>query len=157
MAGLNVLWPEPHFAMLETLAGRGINAGRIAAELNEEFLTSYTRNAVIGKIRRSGVIWNTTYRFRGLTSEKRVTKMQKPWKVPAIKPPRPVTEAACAGIVPKAIRCVDLEPGHCRWPYGDAIITFCGHERLPGQPYCIDHQHLSRGYGTRSEREANRV
>ena len=164
MAGPNVLWPPDHADLLTILAARGGSAGEIAAELNDELGTNHSRNAIIGKIGRLKCPWNTSRQFAGYSTPKlprkpraRAVTADKPWKLPPVKPPRAVTVLACAGIVPKGIRCVDLEPGHCRWPYGEADITFCGHERLPGQPYCQPHLHLSRGDGTRSEREAVRV
>ena len=39
-----------------------------------------------------------------------------------------------------------LEPGDCRWPFGDPRqegFHFCGAEQAPGRPYCIAHWSLS--------------
>ena len=166
MAGPNVLWPEPQALRLAKLAADGLSASNIAAELNAEFGTSHSRNAVIGKIGRLKVPWNTTRVFMGNPGyvpvvakprRKRAVAMPKEWSAPKLRPARAVTEAVCASITPKHIRCVDLEPAHCRWPYGDRDITFCGHERLADHSYCESHWHLSRGDGTPSERAANRV
>ena len=34
----------------------------------------------------------------------------------------------------------DLEPHHCRWPYGDSPdVMFCGNPKEPGCPYCRNH------------------
>lgn len=164
MAGPNVLWPDHHADLLRILAAKGGSASEIASELNGEFGTHHSRNAVIGKIRRLKVPWNTSRQFASYSAPKlprkpkaRAVTLPKPWKAPAIKPPRALTALVCAGVVPKGIRCVDLEPRHCRWPYGEAVLTFCGHERTENQTYCLAHWQLSRGEGTRSEREANRV
>lgn len=161
MAGPNVLWPPEHADLLKILAARGGSAAEIAAELNAELDTDHSRNAVIGKINRLKCPWNTSWQFTGYSTPKlrrkprvRAVTLPKSWKTPPIKPPRAVTVLACADIVPKGIRCVDLEDGHCRWPYGEAVLTFCGHERVKDEPYCLPHLHLSRGEGTRSEREA---
>jgi len=40
----------------------------------------------------------------------------------------------------------ELEPHHCRWPYGDpraADFTFCGRARHPLRPYCAEHLRLA--------------
>lgn len=161
----NVGWPELHEQALLPLIESGLPASKIADAINLMFRTKYSRNAIVGKASRLGMPCKGKHfpaakRDDGVAPKKpraRAVTADKPWRLPPVKPPRAVTVLACARIVPKGIACVDLEPGHCRWPYGEADITFCGHERLPGQPYCQPHLHLSRGDGTRSEREAVRV
>ena len=164
MAGPNIPWPDDQCHTLRALAAAGGSASEIAEQLNEECGTRHSRNAVIGKIARMRIPWNTSYVFHGNATANRPRKPRvaivtepKAWKMPRIKPPRSVTEASCASLAPLHIRCVDLEPPHCRWPYGDRDITYCGHERLADHSYCESHWCLSRGDGTRSEREANRV
>ncbi len=43
--------------------------------------------------------------------------------------------------VPEAERVslLDLEPQHCRWPYGDGPFTFCGKNKVSGKSYCEFH------------------
>jgi hypothetical protein len=59
----------------------------------------------------------------------------------------------CVEIEPLKIALVDLEPHHCRYPYGGwqpyqgtSPITFCGHpKRGDGSSYCAAHAELVRG------------
>lgn len=39
----------------------------------------------------------------------------------------------------------------CKWPYGEDVshMTFCGHTRQPGEPYCTEHARLA--YTPRSD------
>lgn len=61
----------------------------------------------------------------------------------------PVEEARlrCVELVPRRLELLALQPGDCRYPYGDGeeeAITFCGHPRRQGSSYCTPHFHLSR-------------
>jgi GcrA cell cycle regulator len=160
MAGLNILWPEPHFALMSDLVSLGLSSSRIATQLNERFGTSYTRCSVIGKAKRNGLSTMGLPLRKGEKRAPRVPRppavraVPKPWREPRPYVTKAAIEAACAAIVPLGIRCEELEPPHCRWPYGDGPIVFCGHPRRPGHPYCESHWHLSRSEGTKSEREA---
>jgi GcrA cell cycle regulator len=42
-------------------------------------------------------------------------------------------------IIPLHLTIMDLTDETCRWPYGDAEITFCGHLPVHGRPYCLSH------------------
>src|SRR6266566_1647112 len=46
------LWPPEHVEALRALAGPHKRAREIAAELNKQFGTHYSKNAIIGKINR---------------------------------------------------------------------------------------------------------
>lgn len=60
----------------------------------------------------------------------------------------------CVEIVPRGLTIIDLEPGDCRYPYGDEAITFCGHpsysytregsEVKITSSYCRPHYELTR-------------
>jgi len=71
------------------------------------------------------------------------------------------TPLRCAEVQPLHLSLLDLKHDSCRWPYGgfpsNAPITFCGHWCAKGFSYCLDHDRLSRGVGTTSERAAHRV
>jgi GcrA cell cycle regulator len=163
MALTNMGWPAEHQVALIKLVESGLSGAEVAGELNRVFGTSYSRNAAIGKAVRLKMSLQGKPKGDSTRFPKReagtvlAVVTAKPYRVPRPVRARELTEAACAAIVPLHIRCVELEPPHCRWPYGEADITFCGHERLPDHPYCLDHWHLSRSEGTRSEREAHRV
>jgi hypothetical protein len=67
----------------------------------------------------------------------------------------------CVEIEPLNLSIMDLTENTCRWPAGgypdDTPITFCGHWCPKEVPYCFDHQRLSIGIGTPSERSAHRL
>ena len=46
---------------------------------------------------------------------------------------------------------IALPHNGCKWPYGEdpAHMTFCGHTRRPGEPYCTEHARLA--YTPRSD------
>jgi GcrA cell cycle regulator len=62
----------------------------------------------------------------------------------------------CVEIEPRNILLVDLEPGDCRYPYGDGPFTFCGHPAHEGS-YCLPHFALSSSPGSPRERAATKV
>lgn len=37
------------------------------------------------------------------------------------------------------VHLLDLEPHHCRWPYGDGPYMFCGKTKVSGKSYCEFH------------------
>ena len=152
------MWAAEHDKMRKQLTDAGASAAEIAAQLNATFNTNYSRNAVIGRCQRRGQPTRGSpvrkdYAARRAAGPAPAPTPRKP--PPRIIQPRAVIEAACAGIVPLGIRCEDLEPPHCRWPYGDGPIVFCGHGRLDDAPYCPAHWQLSVGTGTTSERRAS--
>jgi GcrA cell cycle regulator len=160
MALTNMGWPAEHVTAFLAMLAPGVSADMIAKKLNKLFGTSYSRNAIVGKAARMNVktegrpVRHNPNPAGYLSKAPTPIVTAKPYRVPRPLRPREATEAACAAIVPKHIRCVELEPPHCRWPYGDGDITFCGHERLADRPYCEDHWDLSRSHGTVSERRA---
>jgi GcrA cell cycle regulator len=130
-------WTAPHDAALRAhFAGR-MSFSRIAAAINGEFHTGYSRNAVVGRAKRIGL--------RGEPKPVRVKPrpVPKPVHTPA---PAPVTLSAaaialrCAEIAPRHIALTDLAPADCRYPYGEAVpFTFCGHPKLADSSYCAPH------------------
>jgi GcrA cell cycle regulator len=169
MALTNMGWPAEHVAAFLTMLAPGVSAAMIARQLNKLFGTSYSRNAIVGKAARMNVktegrpVRNNPnpagYRKAAPAPAQIVTA--KPYRVPRVRPPREIIEAACAAIVPRMIRCEDLSDATCRWPYdsgkGTPSYLFCGHGKPAERSYCGPHEQLSIGCGTRSEREANRV
>jgi GcrA cell cycle regulator len=60
----------------------------------------------------------------------------------------------CDEVKPLNVTLLELEPHQCKWPVSGerANTRFCGHLRLEASSYCLDHQALSIGRGTPSER-----
>jgi GcrA cell cycle regulator len=135
-------WTSEHDAMLRKLREDGFSSTQIGIAVNVEFHTFYTRNAVIGRCHRLG-----------LTKQKnppgppkprvRTTPFREPG-MPVNKPP----ELRCVEANPRNIPLLDLEPGQCRWPYGDGPFTFCGYPALTDLSYCGAHTRLSMRRGT---------
>jgi len=147
-----VAWTEDRIADLTRLYSEGYSCSQIAHEIG-----GTTRNAVIGKI----------HRLRLPTPENKIRRAaprapREP-KEPRLHTPRvriiaangnsnalrvvQVTETAqrklrCVEIEPRNLSLLDLGPGECRYPYGDASITFCGHPAVAGSSYCRPHHDL---------------
>ncbi len=160
MAG-GVQWSDDHCAELTRLVASGMVYREIAATLNKTFGAShYTKSAVAGKVQR-------------LDLPRPVRAKRPPYvRKPKIKsPPRPRVfrevmrivsanisggmrivravetdqpELRCVEIEPRHRSLIDLEPGGCRYPYGDGPFTFCGHPKQDGSSYCTPHFHLCR-------------
>ncbi|CAN7424626.1 hypothetical protein LJR220_003822 [Bradyrhizobium sp. LjRoot220] len=156
-------WPPEHSGALRELFALHLSFARIAAAINRKFSTAYTRNAVLGRAKRMGLVGTDRSESQpALNRSGRIhlveqTSPRFPWPVPPFKGTKPV-ELRCVEIDPLHLSIAELERGNCRYPYGGdeegETITFCGHPRRPGSSYCTAHFHLSRGPGTPSERAA---
>jgi GcrA cell cycle regulator len=163
-------WASGHSDALRKFIALRLSCSEAAAAINRKFGTSYTRNAVLSRARRMGLMpprppelspgaTPTLNRLGGV----RPAEPRIPW----LFRPMPVFERTeteqlrCVEIEPRHLSVVDLELGDCRYPYGGdeegEAITFCGHPRRPGSSYCTPHFHLSRGPGAASERTADIV
>ena len=123
------------------------SASQVAAMLNSEFGTSYTRNAVIGKACRDG------YRKHGPPSLPKAIKAPLP-RVRLPKQHNPLTAAELERL-PRVIIAKDAWlplPGSkpiglmaltrktCRWPIdGFKEQHFCGQHVIETGVYCVDH------------------
>lgn len=99
------------------------SAAVIAACMRDEGY-DITRNSIIGKAKRLGLT------------------------LPFVHPPRKPTAIKPAAVSPAGpplnLSLNDLEPHHCRWPYGDGPFVFCGHPKDEGS-YCAYHARQARG------------
>jgi GcrA cell cycle regulator len=135
-------WKLEHDQALARYISEGKSASQIAAALNSEFETTYSRNSVIGRAHRIG----TFTPGEPVKSDKPRKRSPRPRLVVSnpVPPPRAVTEAACGELQPLGIRIEELDSLHCRWPYGDGVpYTFCGHLPMIGSRYCLAHFQLS--------------
>jgi GcrA cell cycle regulator len=149
-------WHDDHCAELTQLLATGMIYREIAASLNFKFGTSFSKNAIVGKVQRLGL-----------------TAPEKPKAPPYVRKPKArraerevvrivsansnsnamrvvrsvVLEQAklrCVEIVPRDLSLVELEPGDCRYAYGDGPFTFCGHPAQAGSSYCVPHTALCK-------------
>lgn len=141
-------WTADRVAELTMLHGARLSCAKIAKTMG-----GTTRNAVIGKLFRLGL---------------KAIKPESEGPKPVRGPPRVKTERTrivsansnsnamrvlktvvfspfqprCVEIVPRHVSLIDLEPEHCRYPYGDETLTFCGHARQDASSYCPQHHDL---------------
>lgn len=144
------IWKDEHVERLTALwKFGGWPASVIAMMMNEEFGLRLTRNAVLGKAHRLGLLGQD----RPMKAE--MVKARYSRIVPAVKKKaKAVKVVPIAPIAPIAplpptpaddrvrVTLADLEQHHCRWPVGDpkeAGFGFCGLSRVLGAPYCADH------------------
>ena len=163
-------WPPEHCAALREFLKLGMSFSAIAAALNAKFKTAYSRNAVIGRARRTALAGSQQPNDLSRPAPRAKARLPYLARKPVSPEPRPrmpvfegaeKTKLRCVAIDPRHLSLLELERGDCRYPYGgDAdgeAITFCGHPRHQRSSYCMAHFHLTRGPGTRSERTASTV
>ncbi|UWU79621.1 GcrA family cell cycle regulator [Bradyrhizobium huanghuaihaiense] len=163
-------WPSEHSDALRDYFLKGMSYAEIGRQINARFGTAYTRNAVIGRAKRLGLVvpeWMTSPSIvpplpgEALVSPRRsaLPNLNLPPKS-AMKPAARV-KLRCVGVQPRLIELVELEAADCRYPYGGdkdgEEITFCGHPRQPGSSYCAPHTRLTRRSGAASARIATPV
>jgi GcrA cell cycle regulator len=164
-------WPSEHSDALRDYFLRGVSYAEIGHQINARFGTAYTRNAVVGRARRLGLIAPTRMTSpstvpswpgeAGLLSPRRsaLPNLNLPPES-AMKPAARVT-LRCVGVQPRLIQLVELAPTDCRYPFGGdkdgEEITFCGHPCQPGSSYCTPHAGLTRRSGAASARVAGPV
>ena len=148
----SVHWkPEWDEALSAHLAA-GLSATQAAGEVNSEFGTSFSRCAVIGRAKRSGIPLRAGKggrigpkggpsqrkpRVRALTKQRPDVAMRK-----AAAGPKLSTQPAqlrCDPLKAGTFHVTELEEGMCRWPTGDREILFCGLNQLEDMPYCGPH------------------
>lgn len=142
---MNPTWTAERTEKLKTLWAQGHSATVVAARLG-----GITRNAVIGKVHRMGLV------LRGQSSGSRMARgpvsIRKPKRIKAAPVrSRRISEIMRAEIAeaapllagdtppPSAVTFADLEPQHCRWPYGDRPFKYCGCQKIEGLSYCAGH------------------
>jgi GcrA cell cycle regulator len=164
-------WTPEHSAALREYVVRGMSYAEAAEALNARFGTAYTRSAALGRGKRLGLVVPP----RREVTRKFAKRAAKPPKVapsgPHERDPGRASVSAmmvaepvklrCVGIRPRLVSLIELGDGDCRYPYGGdkdgEAITFCGHPRFGGSPYCTPHFHLTRGPAVEAERAAGPV
>jgi GcrA cell cycle regulator len=166
-------WASEHSDALRECFVQRLSCLEAAAAINRKFNTSYSRNAVISRASRMGLMGSRLPELPpgaspvvvpGLCPLGETRPSEPGWRRLHWPPAFEKAESPklrCVEIEPRHLSLVDLERGDCHYPYGGddegEAITFCGHPRRPGSSYCTPHFHLSRGPGSPSERSAQIV
>jgi len=119
-------WTAERTKSLIHLWAEGYSARRIAEKLELR-----SRSAVIGKVRRLDLPTPA----KKLANSARITQVRKRREAFAAisRPAGSLSEHALH------LNLSELEPRHCRFPYGDGPFTFCGHPKLANTSYCESH------------------
>lgn len=140
-------WTQERIDTAITLFRAGLPASRIADKLGG----GATRNAVLGKLHRMGIVSHAPYRPPRKKPER--TEAEKPKRatpsMPVVRQPALPRPKALVVLPPTPVELVDgritiatLETGMCKWPIGDPgtdDFCFCGHAQREGSPYCRYH------------------
>jgi GcrA cell cycle regulator len=149
-------WTKERVELLKTLWADGLSASQIAAEL-----CHVTRNGVIGKIHRLGLVG----RSKSPASKADRPRRRRKSAATVLEPlPRMVgyeelPEPVIDNVIPNGQRRTLLELNNktCRWPIGDpgkADFFFCGGsaDNAKLQPYCSYHSRVAYQPAERRER-----
>ncbi|MFN3349088.1 GcrA family cell cycle regulator [Pseudorhodoplanes sp.] len=130
------VWSPEVVARLREHWQAGLSASQCARAINNEFGTSISRNAVIGKARRMRLP-TRNYRTRQLPPTQWFSR-GRPLRATrialAVSPPPLISGGG--------VTTAELKPEHCRWPFGDPCLPgfrFCGARRLEPLSYCPAH------------------
>lgn len=128
----------------------GLSCSQIAAAMS----MGLSRNAIIGRLHRTGINGNPPQREPTTRADREAMRLVREARGDGRRSPtrrsrvrivpqsQPVEETLrCAPVEPLHLTLADLEPGVCRYPYGDGPYTFCGHPVAIGS-YCGEHHAL---------------
>jgi GcrA cell cycle regulator len=164
MNNMQLNWTAEHCRALREHFARGLSYSEIAAAINAEFKTAYTRNATIGRAKRMGIavfdrpkVVTKHLPAKQLPSKELLPPLRRGrsvraseiiWPIPVFAPAK-LPKLRCVETDPRHLSLADLEADECRYPYGGdedgETITFCGHPRREGSSYCAPHFHLTSG------------
>jgi GcrA cell cycle regulator len=156
-------WDNENIDLLQTLVAQKLSALEIANAMTRKTIFSYTRNAIIGKVRRLGLA------LLGGDNKPHPIIVKPPKKrnpvaialKPRILPKSPTIEEVVAN--PKRLTILEMQRGQCYWPTSLAFdqpsheIRFCGHATHDNEAtWCPAHQkigytqpHQRAGWGYR--------
>ena len=107
--------------------------GWSATECAKTLGCGLTRNSVIGKINRLGLV-GVSRRFTSPHPGSAAALPPSPKPRPRPKPPAPPLAAQFV------LGILDLQPDDCRWPSDEGPpYTFCARPKVEGSAYCADH------------------
>lgn len=147
-------WPDEHIERLKALHADGLTGSEIAVELNKEFGTTYSRNAIIGKCHRIG--------DRMASTAPRPGRARRRNKIFDVAGPSTCAQEVAPTALPKArpkraCSLMDLTNDACRWPVGEPgaeDFYFCGGPAVGPLPYCAFHARMAYQPATERRRRA---
>lgn len=170
-------WTDERVEMLKNLLKQGLSASQVAVELG-----GVTRNAVIGKAVRIGLTIGNGRKPGGQRQRRApaspkarasfgftransaaATAQQRERQAAAEALREMFAAGQAIDLTPEesatAVRLVDLQTAHCRWPLGDPLdveaFRFCGAERRGEDPYCAAHCRMA--YQPAADRRVGRM
>ncbi len=125
-----MFWTETQDSALREALSAKLSFTRIATQLCK------STGAIAGRAKRLGIVFPENYRTTQMMKARGWTGQT------SRRPALAEITLRCVEIVPRNISLIELENGDCRYPYGDEIITFCGHPQQEGSSYCAAHHFL---------------
>lgn len=152
-------WDNENIELLQKLVAEKLSALEIANAMTRKTLFTYTRNAIIGKVRRLGLALlggdNKPNPVIRTPPKKRYNPVTALKLKPPAAPKSPTIEDVVAN--PKLFTILEMERGKCYWPTSLAFdqpskdIRFCGHATEDNEAtWCSAHSRL--GYQKPHER-----
>jgi GcrA cell cycle regulator len=156
-----VSWPDEHIDALRLLVDDNLTCREIMIEINRQFKTDYSRNAIIGKIRRLQLVSKSgskgaeperpkhTRKRSPSAADKTRIAARSNLPVSYLSQPRPSWRFGCDELIDARTQAQGvplLEVDGCRWPSGDGVavaFTFCNCPKLKGFSYCAGHVRVS--------------
>lgn len=149
-------WSNEQTDRLKELFNNGYSFLGIAKRISQEFRTTFSRNAVAGRITRLQLCGVNRPRHlppadkkqqqtTDQRNRKRRARRQEGRPMTKPKPPRVLARASR---IPLHRTLLELNCEDCHWPLGgwpgDDPVTFCGLPRCGSDyPYCLDHYYAS--------------
>jgi len=129
-------WSEERVAQLTSLWREGLSASQVATTLG-----NVTRNAVLGKLHRLGLLGGSTEArpVRPRSATMRCRTPRSPKVAPSVSVAEPDAFTFADGTFATV---VSINDRMCRWPIGDpkaGDFHFCGHSPKAGSRYCEAH------------------
>jgi len=143
--GKVINWTDEMVEDLKKYIGQGLSGGQIAAKLTLKFNEHYSRNSIIGKAHRIGILLGKKVGANKISNKLKISDVKKKSKnvIEDIKPKKdlklstitilaePVKNKTQIFPNPKAlgVTLMDLSEGMCKYPLGDVKnddIRFCG-------------------------------
>lgn len=135
-------WTPAHDEALKKWRDAHFTAAEIAPQINREFQTGYSRNAIIGRLHRLGLTTLTVgHGPKKIGPPREYQPRPRRIVIPKFSPEE--VALRCIEIAPRNLSLLDLEPNDCRYPYGDRPYMFCGHPQMEGSSYCGAHRALT--------------